>query len=269
MSYSNPRTVNPVQKFIQFKGDTGEFVYFDKETEKNIKVDMPIYFVVLDELTTIKGFSELMKSGIYSNEISDLRHETLNVRSFKGHLNIVGKYNDIKHEIKANGGKFCKSVYAMLIKGKNDYEQVNFQLTGAAFSAWLDKKFNTEQYGVIVKDVQQEKKGSIDYFIPKFGRLNVNTGVDKAAKDMDAKLQDYLTAYKNRQMETLDNVYQTKDDNPTNNDNPVNVTQQAKSENQIAAEMYSKTEHQPDDEPQVYKEDYYPPHYDEGDDLPF
>ena len=208
MSYSNPRITNPATKFIEFKGDTGEFFYYDKDKEQKIQLKMPLYFIVLDELSTITGFNNRLGCGIYSNEIRNIKDEVLNVRSFKGGLSIIGKYQDIKDKITSNGGKFCKSVYAMLITGKNQYELVNFKFHGASFggvesgrSGWMQKKVNTEKYGVCVKECEQGQTGSIHYMAPIFEGLNINSSYDTAARNMDKELQKFLSYYFSQQVE--------------------------------------------------------------------
>ena len=73
MSISNPTvSSNPASKFIEFKGDTGKWRYWDKtkgEDGENVEVKLPVYFIILDELSTIKGWNKEHKCGIYSNEI--------------------------------------------------------------------------------------------------------------------------------------------------------------------------------------------------------
>jgi hypothetical protein len=201
MSKSNPRVTNPASKFLEFNGDTGKFLFYDKEAEKKVELPMPFYFVVLDELSAIKGYNERNSCGIYSNEIRNLKDDVLNVRSFKGGIQIVGKYNDIKDAALREGGKFCKSVYAMLITGKNQYELVNFQFHGSSFGAWLDKKFNVDQNAVCVESVAQGVKGKVTYVYPVFTKKNLNPDVDKAAIEMDKNLQIYFKSYFNQQIE--------------------------------------------------------------------
>jgi hypothetical protein len=53
MSKSNPKIENPCKKFIDYKGDKGQFFFYDKDKEEQIEISIPIYFVVLDELSTI------------------------------------------------------------------------------------------------------------------------------------------------------------------------------------------------------------------------
>ena len=102
MSLSNPTvSQNPASKYIEYKGDSGKWFYFDKtkgENGENVELHPPLYFIVLDELATIKGWSDQYESGIYSNEVHHI-NETLRVKSFKGGLSIVGKYPDIKFEV--------------------------------------------------------------------------------------------------------------------------------------------------------------------------
>lgn len=207
MSLSDPKLTNPATKFISFKAEENKFVYWNKDEEKNIEIPLPVYFIVLDELTTIRGYHPASNSGIYSNEVKFLNDEILNVKSFKGNLNIVGKYNDIKDSIKANGGKYAKSVYAALMIDKNTIEMVNFNFGGSACSAWIEKKFNTEKFGVVIKEtmIEEGKKGS--YYIPIFGKLNFPEGeLLQKAIEMDRQLQNYLKAYRNIKNEEIEST---------------------------------------------------------------
>ena len=91
MSLSNPRPENPVKKWIEFKGDTGVFQYWDKATESNIVLPTErIGFIVLDELNTITGFHKATKSGIYSNEVHNITQEQITVNVFKSQIHIAG-----------------------------------------------------------------------------------------------------------------------------------------------------------------------------------
>jgi len=200
MSLSNPTTENPVKKFIEFKADLGVFRYWDKQKEENIPLEFPIQFIVLDELATISGYCEKTNSGIYSNEIHNLNFQQLNVKSFKGGVHIVGKYADIKDEVKAYGGKFTKSVYAALLN-EGGLELVNFRLKGAAFSGWMDSKFNSQRPGVEITKCEDKKKGTNKYKQPVFDMLEITEEYLNEATAMDIKLQEYLTAYESKQIE--------------------------------------------------------------------
>ena len=197
MSLSNPTvSQNPATKFISFKGDTGEWYYYDKTKEENVVIKPPIYFIILDELSTVKGWSDQYSSGIYSNEVHTLS-EQLTVKTFKGGAMIKGWYQDIKNDVKALGGKYTKSIYAMLIHDDDNTELVNFQLSGAAFSAYLDYKFKIDGKVVgILEEVEEAKKGSIKYFKPKFKLFKPKENLTEMATEMDKELQAYFKTRK-------------------------------------------------------------------------
>ena len=90
MSISKPKLENPCRKFIDFKSDKGEFFFYDKEKEESVKVPVPLYFVVLDELATISGYNKKNDCGIYSNEVHKTATEILRVKTFKGGESIIG-----------------------------------------------------------------------------------------------------------------------------------------------------------------------------------
>jgi len=212
MSLSEPKAINPATKFIEFKGDTGTFQYYDKETEKKVELQMPLYFIVLDELSAIKGFNQRLSVGIYSNEVRYLKDEILNVRSFKGGVQIVGHYQDIKDAALREGGKYCKSVYAMLITGKDVFELVNFQFHGASFSGagegsnsgWINCKAKNELHGIVVRETEQGQIGAVRFTAPVFEigwKLIDRPAVLKVATEMDKTLQKYLKIYFSKQVE--------------------------------------------------------------------
>lgn len=195
MSISQPKLQNPCSKFIEFKADSGVFRFWNKEKKENVEIKLPIKFIVLDELNTIKGFNDKTQSGIYSNEVHSLNHQTLNVRTFKGGASLKGKYAEIKGEIKDMGGKFCKSVYAALING-DELELVNFQLTGAAFSSWMDKEVDVSTQAIVVTGTEDRKKGKVEYKIPVWNGEALTADELEEAIEMDKKLQDFLKSKK-------------------------------------------------------------------------
>jgi hypothetical protein len=204
MSKSQPKTENPCSKFIEFKSDEGKFYYFDKtkgEKGQNVEVPLPIYFATLDELATITGYNKRNDCGIFSNEVSSVKNEILNVRTFKGGESVIGLYADIRESIVAMGGKFTKSVYALLIDADYNTQFVNFKFRGAAFSAWLDKKFNAEKFIVVIQELVEEKNGNNTYNVPVFKAFKMSPEIDAAAIEQDKILQAYLKIYKEQQPE--------------------------------------------------------------------
>jgi len=223
MSLSNPKLSNPAVKFIEFNGSTGTFHYYDKEKEEKVTLGMPFYFIVLDELSCIKGYSQRLGSGVYSNEVKYVKDEILTVRSFKGGFQIIGKYQDVKDAALREGGKYCKSVYAMLMGATP--ELVNFQFHGASFSGasdnsisgWINKKFNTEQCGVKVAETEPGQIGAVKFLSPVFEngwKLSTRPDVLAKATEMDKQLQSFLKSYMVSQIEK--NISETEHLEPVN-----------------------------------------------------
>lgn len=213
MSRSKPRTTNPnpASKFISLSGKTGKFNYWDKEQKEVIEIEYPIVFLPLDVLSSIKGFSQKEKSGIYSNEVHNLAKEVLTVKIFdKGEI-AEGLYKAIKDAVKTQGGKFCRSVYAMMYfdSGENTEkipEIVNFQLVGASLGAWIEFENEHSIYDGAVKitGVKPAKTGATEYFIPEFSTNTVSKESAAVAFDLDKQLQKYLDEYKSNQTSSKD-----------------------------------------------------------------
>jgi len=215
MSLSNPKIQNPATKFIEFKGESGKFQYYDKEKEENIQLELPFYFIVLDELSTIRGYNRDYNCGVYSNEVNRM-DEILNVRTFKGSIQIVGKYADIKGKIIEIGGQFSKSVYAAFIHDRNNIELVNFQFSGASRNPWFELKIDKTKFGICVKETIEDKNGKTIFMRPVFESCKIGHDVFNKAVEMDKKLQAYLKQYKEQFKEELEKVELTEvDETPT------------------------------------------------------
>lgn len=195
MSLSNPRSQSPVRKFFKVQSGTGNVVYWDKAQSKNVRVDIPFRFVVLDSLATIGGFHEPSNSGIWSNEVRSTNKDILRVRH-KGGLLAEGLYSDIKDAVRAAGGKFANSVYIAYKEG-GETALGNITFIGASVSAWFDfgkgKSFDSDP-GVTIAGFSEEKKGRTEYFVPVFERLAVAEDTLQEAANLDRELQQYLDA---------------------------------------------------------------------------
>ena len=205
MSISNPSVKNPATKFIEWNGQTGGLRWYNKETEKNEPLELPLRFIVLDQLNTVVGFNESEKSGIYANEVHDLSNEVLSVKFFRGGTLAKGTWENISDKVKANGGKFCKTVYALMKVG-DDFDLVAFKFTKSSFGAWLDfsKKVDLTKKVVQVEDsFVKGKKGSVEYKTPVFTALELSDSHLQMAIEADKELQEYFKVYKNQQREKI------------------------------------------------------------------
>lgn len=193
MSISQPnqngQNPNPAKKHIRFKN--GKFQYWDKAEEKNIEVSLPFEFIVLDELSAITGWSDKHQSGIHSNEIVFTPSDELVVKAFKGGELVRGLYRDIKDKVKAEGGRYEKSVYALM-----DGELVRFGFVGAALSSWIGTEVGFTQPKFMVSKTEDAKKGATAYKVPIFAVVEATKEEFDEAKKMDVEiLRPYMKKY--------------------------------------------------------------------------
>jgi hypothetical protein len=208
MSFSQPTKVeNPALHFYEWRN--GQLSRYDKEKKENVVVKLPFTFIVLDELTTISGYHEPSESGIFSNEIQYMDRQTLRVRAFKGGEIAQGLYADIKDKVKANGGRYTRSVY-IAEKIGSGYVISHVKFYGAAFSAWLDftRAHNVEKGTVTLTGSVEGKKGATTYQIPTFEYGDLTDEQIKACTELDTDLQAYLKRYMDTsQLEQDDSVH--------------------------------------------------------------
>lgn len=194
-AFAQPQS-NPATKFIDWKSDDKYFSYYDKELKENVAIPLPFKFLTLDELHTVKGWSESCKSAIYANEVKFISKEVLTVKPFKGNEIAKGLYSDIKEKIKAAGAHYVKSIYIML----EDGSLANLQLKGASCQAWGEFTQKTRSRlpdeWIIVEKAIDGKKGAVKYSTPEFKfEKSLSESESVMADDAFAILETYLKAY--------------------------------------------------------------------------
>ena len=259
MSRSRPTAKNPATRFLQWKGgaekisetvdgkkseryEGGKLTWYDKEAQTDVEVQLPFSFLVLDTLHTITGYSESNRSGFWSNEVRNLKNETLVVKTKQGsgvRTVAKGTYDQIKDEIKSQGGKYTQSVYIAYKGEGGDLQIGHIKISGAALTAWIEfqKKFDVNKCAVFITDEPKlEKKGSNYYFSPVFDGQNVSEATEEEAQKLDEELQRYLDTYLSRKVED-DDAYATSvdelededdDDADTTSDEPAEEPAKAK-----------------------------------------
>lgn len=184
---------NPVKKYLTWDSDNKCFRYYDKDIKQNIQVKLPLQFIVLKQMSTIKGFSEKDGCGIYSNEIPLplLKKKEFHVKTMKGRTLATGFYEKIKADLAVIGGKFANNIYAYL-----NGEIVSMTLVGSSFSAWYD--FSEKESGAIkanfisVTSAEEKKKGKTIYTQPIF---TAGAVIDEKASVEADKAYDEVVAY--------------------------------------------------------------------------
>lgn len=205
MSRSNPNegTRNPSTRWFEWAGgaDGGFIRWYNKDTKENVKVEGVFTFLLLDQLSTVKGWHEASESSIYANEVRDTRQEALVVRSFKGGELASGIYANIRDRIVAQGGHYHASLYLAYKEG-DELKIGNLGLKGAASGAWMEfkktagKKINTD--AVKIAGFDQLKKGGTTYRVPKFALVPTTPETNAQALALDAELQAFLSEYLKR-----------------------------------------------------------------------
>lgn len=204
---------NPATKFIDWKSDDKNFSYYDKELKENVAIPLPFKFLTLDELHTVKGWSESCKSAIYANEVKFISKEPLTVKPFKGNEIAKGLYSDIKEKIKAAGAHYVKSIYIML----EDGSLANLQLKGASCQAWGEFTQKTRSRlpdeWVTVGKAIEGKKGVVKYYTPEF-KFDKSLSEDESvmADDTFRILETYLKAYLVKAEPVIDEVINEDED---------------------------------------------------------
>lgn len=208
MSRSNPsdNQPNPCTRWFEWAGgsDTGLVRFYDKEAKSNRTCDMPFTFIVLDELSTVRGWHEPSESGIYANEVRDTRQEVMLVRSFKGGELANGLYAAIRDRVGNVGGYYQASIY-IAYKDGDALKIGNIGFAGAALQSWMEfrKAHRTEIYKQAVQVVgyTEGKKGSVVYRVPKFALKAIGEVTETQAIELDRELQEYLKGYLSRTRE--------------------------------------------------------------------
>lgn len=159
----------------------------------------------------MKGWHEASESGIYANEVRDLRQETLLVKSFKGGELASGLYTDIREKVVARGGHYHGSIY-IAYKDGEELKIGNLGLKGAALSAWMEFKKQAPSKknadgkslkayfvdAVVITGFADGKKGGTKFRTPTFALKAVGDETNVKALALDAELQAFLADYLKR-----------------------------------------------------------------------
>lgn len=196
---TNDRPVNPCEKFFQWDSENSCWSYWDKEAKERVKVAMDIPFIVLDQLSTVTGYSDKLNSGIWGNEVRNPSRDQFRVMA--GNKNEVarGTWAEVKNY---PGIKFAASVYAMA-KLDGEFILANFRMSGCSISPWID--FSNEvgktalegDLVIAVTEAVEGKKGRVTFNSPKFAvkATSLSEEASKQADELDRKLQAYLEDY--------------------------------------------------------------------------
>jgi hypothetical protein len=201
MSRSNPQDhlANPAVRWFEWNSETGGVRYYDKDAKTNVDVPLPFAFILLDQLSTVKGWHDASASGIYANEVRDVSQDVLIVKAFKGGVLAEGRYKTIKESIKSQGARFVANCY-MAFKDATDGLVIgSLRFKGAALQAWME--FERANRGAVyaqavtIDGSTEGQKGRVRFKSPTFKLTPVSTETNQIATALDRELQTFLTAY--------------------------------------------------------------------------
>lgn len=202
-SQPNENSPHPCERWFEWDGTKGNIRYYDKENKKQVEVPLPFNFVLLDQLSTVKGWNDKVDSGIYANEVKDTRSEELIVKYFKGGEVARGFYADIKDTIVDAGGHFVLNCYVAFNNGgdlgNSNISLGSLQFKASALNAWMEfvKKNRSTVWkeGVVISGYNEDKKGAITFRVPVFAIAPLTDDDNDAAATLDRALQSYIKQY--------------------------------------------------------------------------
>lgn len=209
---NNTEVVNPATRWFEWSGANGTISYYDKELKAKVDVKMPFTFLLLDSLSTIKGYSQSEENGIYSNEVRNTVTDKLIVKIFNKHTIAEGIYQSIKDQVVSAGGKYAKSCYIAFYDDNKQLTIGNLMLMGSSLGGGENKKEKYEvgawmgfekanKAEIMKKAIVMEKdervclNGATQFYCPKFKLKDVSDETNEKANKLDEELQEYLKAY--------------------------------------------------------------------------
>lgn len=201
MSRSRPDPLadpNPAGRWHEWRN--GALCYYDKAAAKRIDVPAGFTFLLLDQLSSIRGWHGLSGSAIYANEIRDTRTEDLIVRAFKAGELVRGKYTDIKARVKDLGAKYAAHCYIAWKADTGELRLGAIRWQGAALGAWSEFLKASGKATVYARAVQitgtvDGINGGIRFKVPAFALKATSAATEASAKALDEGLQRYLERY--------------------------------------------------------------------------
>lgn len=215
--------VNPIQAYITYKPNSGEFDVYDKSTKKKHSVKS-IDMIILDaDRFNLTGYSPEHETGYVSNYVYNSKKEPFTVGIFnsKGQYREIesGYYQDIKGNDSLEGIKYTKPVFGLL-KTKEGRVLAELSLVGSArgsFSDWFalnedsayegtviftpsDDIYNyvkkTGEYEVVPKSKQKSKRTTWLHLL-ELDFSDTTDEENELADENDALLQKYFESQAN------------------------------------------------------------------------
>jgi hypothetical protein len=201
----NQSLTNPAKVFIQWKSKEEAFIYYNKETKKDVKMPKPFVFIPLSMCYTLKGYNQKKMKSYIANEIENIDTDIISIKSYDASKNSnvewTGTFKEVK-EIMDDNIKYTISLYAAIKSKKGEWTLVNLQLNGAALFHWFEfaKKNDIWSSAIKVEKDTDEKNGAVKYKAPVYEISDISKEDDVKAGELQVEIEAYLKEYfkKNR-----------------------------------------------------------------------
>lgn len=196
----NQSLTNPAKFFIQWKSKEESFIYYNKETKKDVKMPKPFVFIPLFMAYTLKGYNQKKSKSYIANEVENLDNDILSVKSYDVSKNSsvewVGTFKDIK-DVMDDNIKYTISLYAAIKSRKGEMTLVNVQMNGAALFHWFEfaKKNDIWSNAIKVEKDTNEKNGAVNYKAPVYELTTISEEDDVKAGELQTEVESYLKDY--------------------------------------------------------------------------
>jgi len=180
----------PKKKVVR---ETGWY-WYDKQTEQEYKLEQPFTFVWLEGANSISGYNADKEQGVYSNEVLNLKAEPLTVKCGNDVI-AEGLYENIKAEVKSQGGKFCAVIYALMKNEEDEYEIVRFLMAGSSRDAWFtfSNKTKNKTHSIVCYDIAEKETANNDvYYAPVFKYMPLD---EEFAAEADRVAMEIIDPY--------------------------------------------------------------------------
>jgi len=198
MSRTKPSSVskNPAVATFEWSATDGVFTAWDSVKKQKVEVGNDFSFAPLDQLCVIGGYVK-DKGTARTRELHHLNQpiEVLLWKDGKSSVYASGVYSDIKADLKAQGIKYRKIIYATLLDDLGDFsfgDTIKLDLGGAAMSEWIDSKIMDVDGVKIGEPELVEINKMIKFYKPKFEIFELSEDENKLANEADEKLQDFF-----------------------------------------------------------------------------
>ena len=170
----------------------GELVFFNGEEMET--TELPFSFCVLEQTSSITGFSPAGNTRFYSNEVTSFDEPMKVTRRTDAGSEVIaeGHYQSIKGNL-PEGCKFQTNLY--IYNPANDkIERLN--LKGSALSAWIEfgqKNKGIYEHVITMEAGEKKTVGTVDFLPPKFSIGQRYTDSDMAKLvEKDKVVVEYL-----------------------------------------------------------------------------